>query len=61
MTKKVQRKMTEWYVYCHAIDQHMPMWDWCMDNIKAGHWWCDHVAYYLKDDEDAMAFKLRWL
>ncbi len=53
--------MTEWYVYCHAIDQHMPMWDWCMDNIKAGHWWCDHVAYYLKDDEDAMAFKLRWL
>ncbi len=34
--------------------------EWCKENLK-GAWHFGHTTMFIDDDEDAMAFKLRWI
>ena len=41
-----------------------PDWDeldeWCKENLK-GTWYLGYTTMFIDDEEDAMAFKLKWL
>lgn len=34
---------------------------WIRDNVPHGQWFCDTSIVYFRSEEDAIAFKLRWL
>jgi len=52
----------DWY-QVHVSGPLGEVFEWCEENFVDDKWCCGPLAldFYFEDDEDAMAFKLRWL